>query len=266
MKKIFVIFFAIFSFSFIFISCKQSDKNFSNKQTEQSAPQNQQNLQTLKKINIYEYALNLPGTYATENSEKPSSWCAYYFLGWSKDGKVAYIQESYSDGSGIYFANLYIQDLISDAIILNFSLTKSEFENDSTTLNDVINEKIQEIQNIFSNFKIVVNKTELLQMPIKFENFSINLKISTTENPKEHGLIIFSLDAFRNDGKRKHVTQTSEKDFLHEKVAYSADSNFYILSPYENRAAIFIHTICRGFECQIDEYRMAGCLLSDGFK
>lgn len=259
-KKLFVIFFAIFLSSLIFVSCKKNNKNFSNEQIEQTAPQ------TLQKINLYEYALNLPGTYATENSEKPSSWCAYYFLGWSKDAKVAYIQESYSDGSGIYVAKLYIQDLISDAIISELILIKNELENSFTTLNDIVNQKLLEIQNLFSNFKIVVKKAELLQMPIKFENFSISAEVSTSENPQEPGLIDFSINALRSDGKRKHVTQTSEKDFSHEKVAYSADANFYIKSPYENRVAIFVHTVCRGFECQIDEYRMAGCLLTVGFK
>lgn len=220
-----------------------------------------------KDINIYDYALDLPGTYVTENSVRPSSWFAYYFLGWSKDGKICYIDESYSDGSGIHRADFRVQDLVSDEIIFKLNLLKSETDDSADAMKNAASENWQEIQNALKKFGIVLQKAQVLKTPIKYEDFLIQAEVLETQNQNEQGLVDFTVNAIRSDGQKKLMTGNLDSaDFPHEKIAYSASVDFYLKSPYENRAALFIHTVCRGFECNIDEYRFAGCRLDFGFE
>ncbi len=243
----------------------KSSQELESLQTQSA--ESSQKTQEIKSLNIYDYALNLPGTYSSENSQKPSSWFAYYFLGWSKDSKISYIEESYSDGSGIHLAKLKIQDLVSDKIVFEKVLYKSELENGDVSLNLAINQNLPEILNELSSFKIILQKVELQKFPVKFGDFLIQAKVLESESKTEIGFVDFTVEAVRSDNKKKVVTSNSNAtDFPHEKIAYCASVDFYLKSPYENRVAFLIHTVCRGFECQVDEYRMAGCLLTSGFE
>lgn len=275
MSKIFSKVFMIFLLTLSFSSCRKQQLEVQKPQGQNQSENKSENLNAKeanergfpKDINIYDYALDLPGTYANENIERSSSWFAYYFLGWSKDGKICYIDESYSDGSGIHRADLKVQDLVSDKIIFTLDLFKNETDDSSIALKNAAIEKKQEIQSALKTFEIILQKAQVLKMPIKYEDFLIQAEVLETQNQNEQGLVDFTVNALRSDGRKKRVTGSRDSaDFPHEKVAYSANVDFYLQSPYENRAAILIHTVCRGFECNIDEYRFAGCHLDLGFE
>lgn len=211
--------------------------------------------------------------YEIEKEENPSENGGYYTetssfhpIGWSPDGKFAYVKifDGYSDGLCI---TVSIQDMVTDKTIWSESYTSVQLEENEDYAKHSENEKAlwdkvkYKTEKALAKYKINSNKEidyrkktwhRINGQPYKFA--------LTTE-----GRIQIDCRAKEMGSKTLYKQDISPEDF--EMGEYSAYVAGIILSPYEDRVAVLYQTKNKGFEFIIDQgFGLVGCNLKKGFK
>lgn len=180
----------------------------------------------------------------------------FYPIGWSRDGKFAYYLEPPDEACGCYFAELVIQDLRTDKVLWKFKNDpESRVDAQGTPIADDRRNLWRRNQKMFSEklreHGIVPVRRSLLLSPT-FNTAGKRYKASvTTRKAHEEG---YGLDMVR------YVKVEFSSPGLGTKDLFSAEhkSESYppidiqiagaLKSPFENRAAIILVNVYRGYE------------------
>jgi hypothetical protein len=178
----------------------------------------------------------------------------FHPLGWSKDGKFAYVKffDAYSDGLSIL---VVVQDMASDKVIWSKEAN-----------NGISNEAL---------WKELKNSTEktLAQYGIQSKQ-SIDYRQESWHriNGQAYKFALTTNDRIQINCRAKGLGEKTifKQDISAEDFEYmniSARVTGIIKSPYENRVIVVYRTLSKGFEFIEDEsFNLVGCHLTRGFK
>lgn len=193
----------------------------------------------------------------------------FYPIGWSRDGKFAYLIEPVDEACGCYFANLYIQDLRTDKI-----LWKNQYEGKEGA-DENLKSHWRKNQKLFSTklaqYGIVAGKNfKLTDSPLKVADDSVNVDFFSNVELIE--------DAFNSKGNvsvKLASRQKGTKTVYEQKYDGTGSNGIMeiklggiLLSPFETRTVvILVHTV-RGWEGppHITRLEIVGASLKEGYK
>jgi hypothetical protein len=213
-----------------------------------------------------------PGFYGKAFSQEALITENFFPVGWSKDGKLAYYTEPGDEACGCYFGSLTILDTVNDKVLWSFEYNG---------LDDQDNPKYKAITDLWrKNRKLFSGKLNqygiipqgrfnLLKFPINNagDQLRADLKIEETkdEEARIYGTIKkATLQISSRGGGTKTVHEQSYPEYgpLDMKVLG------YLKSPYEQRVAIIMLEVWRGYEGppHTTHVKVAGSSLTTGFK
>jgi len=221
-----------------------------------------QTVQFPKEIVYYEIEEEDPeenGGYYTETA-------AFHPIGWSTDGKFAYIKifDGYSDGLCILVA---IQDMVTDKTVWSESYTSMQLDENENYA--------KHAENVKALWNKVKGKTEQALAKYKIDSqkeLDYRKKTWHRINGQPYKFALTTDDKIQLDCRAKdmgsktlYTQKISAEDF--ELQEYSAYVAGIILSPYEDRVLVLYQTSSKGFEFITDQdFNLVGCNLNKGFK
>ena len=231
--------------------------------------------QDLTKINIKEYKLDSKITsILVEETKVTKPLNIYqennfiYVLGWSKDGKLAFILDKGVDGRGgndLYFT---IQDMVED---VNVYYKKIKwYDNDNYGENPELAQTFEEcIKNNSKEFNSELKKHKIILNPVKTEflpavdnkGTAIDFKI---DNSKEY-IGKFSLPHMDYEIIAIKNNKYKQLSNIENKMCDYVMPTAYIKSPYEDRIALIVANAEYVFEGREVFVNFYGCNLNSGF-
>jgi hypothetical protein len=187
-------------------------------------------------------------------------------IGWSKDGKFAYLMEPASEDSGSNHLMLVIQDMVTDKVVFNESWEADFDQNKSTR--DIFQDQRYKIAAKLNEYGIVP-QSGIRLAPLEFNYRGNSYSFRLTRNFKdfsenENGIGSLSL--------RVISPQLGEKTILKVSFEYrfvlDAGIAGCIVSPVEPRVAVVVAEKKRGWEGppHVLGFRLVGCHLTSMFK
>jgi len=193
----------------------------------------------------------------------------FYPLGYSNDGKIAYIIEYYTGDLGIVHIETYVQDLISDEIIWQNRLKTKE---NATHINFKIfwRENRKEIEAKLNSYNIhPFNKLWLKTEPISYKKgiFSLHSQVEKSYY-KDVNLRLVNRSTIYIHSKNKGEKRINKKEY--DPSSYLLDRKaigFIPLGKENKRAAVVVATLYYGGEdtAPIISYEIIGANLAMGF-
>lgn len=173
-----------------------------------------------------------------------------YPIGWSKDGKFAYIIVHANEAEDSSRVEFFIQDMVSDSIVFSIKIENE----DDNYLAQNIQGKQNDIDNLLTRFSIVRTQSELKEFPIHngSSDIDVSKQASYKTNPEfennEKFLsdIVISLYSIENYKVAK--TKVLYRKNLLKTFTYDMNVVGYIKSPFEERVAIIASRVVRGWE------------------
>ena len=231
--------------------------------------------QDLTKINIEEYKLDSKITsILVEETKVTKPLNIYlenkyiYVLGWSRDGKLAFIENKYQDGRGgqdLYFT---IQDMIEDINVYDKIIIWYDNDNygdnpkPAQTFEECIRNNSKEFNTELQKHKIILNPVKVEFLPaVDKKGTVIDFKIiNSKEYIGEFSLphMDYEIIALKNN-KYKLISKIENK--MCDYVMPTA----YIKSPYEDRIALIVANAEYVFEGREVFINFYGCNLNSGF-
>lgn len=212
---------------------------------------------------------NLPKEVSVNSDNEEVISDKFYPIGWSEDGKFAYIIEPVDEATGYYFINIAIQDMNSDKIVWNFKYT-TEDAVEGKDLAETWKEKYDLIKEKLNEHKIVQAKKIKLG-PSDFENNSdtFSIAVNSEKEVKEelHGMQIIKNFAVTISssalGSKKIFSENDENSML-----VDAKIEGQIKSPYQNKVAVVLTKEQVGYEGPPNtvSINLVGANLESGFK
>jgi len=199
--------------------------------------------------------------------------------GWSKNGMVAYSQETGMEGRGGTLIQFIIFDFINDKKLFEleidtfdhdeiiFSYDNDNFEKEfNIYMNKMYNIIKDEIREAMKRFNIIEKQVEYLPFPIKKDNNIYDAYCIITpkkDEEKEYGDIenIKSYSIIIKKNKEEIKTITKNDDAFAQQIYIGG----YFLSPFENRALVVIAVESFTFEGTGMFFIFSGCHLETGF-
>ena len=196
---------------------------------------------------------------------------AFYPIGWSKDGKFAYLFEPPDEDCGCYFAEVVIQDLKTDKILWKERYSSAQAENPLAENRETLWKKNGSTYSAkFREHGIEqFNDFKLLHPSIEFEGDvltpKIDIRIKTDGNFMVDGTVTVRMTS------RKHGSKVIHRDVYRRRDTNGfrdAEISGSLVSPFEPRAAIVIVEVVRGWEGppNVMQIKIAGSTLAGGFR
>lgn len=200
----------------------------------------------------------------------------FYPIGWSRDGKFAYYNEPVDEECGCYYAELTIQDLHDDAVLWNFDNKPQErMDEKGEIIPDDMVKLWKRNQTMFDN--------KLHEHTIEQTRTFTLLPATFNSGGKSYTARVSVLKGSDGDGLRRvrKVTVELSSPTLGKKTLYFKDytNDMYVSpldmavagvfkSPVENRAAIVLVNVQRGWEGppHTVDVRIVGADLEKGFR
>jgi hypothetical protein len=199
---------------------------------------------------------------------------SFYPIGWSRDGRFAYIVEPADIACDCYFANLVIKDLKTDTVLWDFDYRSTAFyEKDNTPKSLLAFWRYN--QRLFSK-KLREHKIRqttgirLESLPIIFKGDELTATLSVERDLSREGEPpIVSAIRLLMISKRKGSKIVYENRDLTDSDGDVLDVRLlgYLKSPFEERVALVLEEVHRGFEfSQVVKANLIGSDLFSGFK
>ena len=201
---------------------------------------------------------------------------AFYPIGWSRDGKFAYYSEPVDEECGCYFAELIIQDLRSDKILWKFENKPQErMDEKGEMIPDDMDKLWARNKELFTD-KLrehgieQVARFSLLPLTFRSSGSSYTARMTVLKADDSDGLtrarkISLNLSSPRL-GRKSLFTETHTGDLYGAPLDAGLAGVFK--SPFENRAAVLMLKVQRGWEGppHTVSVQIAGADLGTGFK
>ena len=265
MKKIlFTKFFLVF-FLFAFTFSCSSEKANDNSQEERVNNKTEE----IKENTFVEREYELPTQIASRTDDMEFLWDKFYPIGWSNDGKFAYILEPVDEATGFYFITIAIQDLNSDKILWKFEYTEKDGIEDKD-LAATWKEQYNEIKAKLNEHKIEqLADFELGKTEFDNDNNKFNLKVEAkkTESSDFAGMEVLEKFAIKLStstlGSKEIFSKKESESRLIEALVVGQ-----LKSPHENKIAVLVSTEQIGYEGppNVITFKIVGANLEKGFK
>lgn len=238
--------------------------------------------ESIKNIKLEDYKLSDEATeYALRNDEK-HAYCIYadkvnmYILGWSKDGKFAFVEDRAIDGRGGNDLYFNIIDLVTDETVCrkemidyyDFDKAGETFIPAYESFEDCLKSNAEEFDRLLKQNGIILKPAKFEKMPVVWvskdnKTEEVTFKVNKTGEGKPAFIysetLNYEIVAEKKSGGSKIVK--SEKN----RESYFVYPVGYIKSPYENRVAVVLTNASFVFEGSELFVEFAGCNLSVGF-
>lgn len=231
--------------------------------------------QDITKINLEEYKLDSRITsILVEETRNTKALNIYqennliYVLGWSKDGKIAFIENRGIDGRGGHDLHFTIQDMVEDVNLFYKKIEWYDCDNYgenpelAQTFEECIKNNSKEFNSVLKKYKIILNPVNVEFLPaVDKKGVSIDFKIANSkEYIGEYGLphMDYEIIATKNN---KYKLLSKIKNKICDYVMPTA----FIKSPYEDRIALIVADAEYAFEGREVFMKFYGCNLDFGF-
>ena len=195
-----------------------------------------------------------------------------YPIGWSEDGKLAYLMEYSSEDSGLIFREIFIQDLITDERKTLIDLPEYYL--------GIWQDKHQELAEALEEDRIVPQLNWKLQRfpfehngdiyDIEFELETVDLEEAYFNDlPKKANIFLTSKEKGKKTVADWRNTALEEADEpWYSSVVHDIGVIGFLQSPYEDRIAILIYEENRGWEGppHVRSIKIIGADLTTGFE
>ena len=206
-------------------------------------------------VNIY---IKKPGELIYDTRKNNGLKDKFFPIGWSRDGKFAYVVEPADEACGCYFFNIVVQNMVTDKISW-----KWEYNGDDNSMN--LDKIWQANIKMFSdslNFYRIQSQSfpSLKKLPVKINNelYDFALANDTRLDPDFNIAMIRSVTVtLKVNGKPKKVIFKTD----YESHVLSNAIKGYLKSPYENRVAVLYIKEARGWEGppHVLSFSLIGC-------
>ena len=190
-------------------------------------------------------------------------------IGWSKNGKFAYVTEPADEACGCYFFEIAIIDLVTDKLLWKWKLQgESERESKNETKEAVWQKNIALFSRKLNEFEII-QQTDFVLESVNFVSGvnDYNLNINTEKNNDSEFKSLKSLKVEITSQELGWKT-VSSAEFTEYSLILSAGLSGHFESPFEDRIAIIYYLIKRGYEGppNVINFKISGSHLTAGFK
>ena len=256
----------VFTFSF---SCSSDKENKDSKEENTTETTTSEETQEITESVFEERDYDLPTQTASSTDDMELMWDKLYPIGWSKDGKFAYIIEPVDEATGFYFITIAIQDLNSDKVLWKFEYTvKDEIE--GKDLATTWEEKYEEIKAKLNEYKIEQQQEfQLGKAEFDVESNKFNLKVEAEKIESED---LYGMEVLEKFAIKLSTSSLGSKEIFSEKEEDSRIVEALVVgqfkSPYENRIAVLVSTEQVGYECppNVITFKLVAANLDKGFK
>ena len=203
---------------------------------------------------------------------------AFYPIGWSKDGKFAYYSEPVDEACGCYFAYLAITDLRTDKVIWDFKYDQSDDADPATgkMLGSADMKALwKKNQKLFSEKLaengIVTSRSEMLgkTFTVGGKSYTAKLVEKLGKNPEEDYRRVDYYTVGLSSPKLGSKKLFTSEDHTKKEHWFMLNAGLIgaIKSPYEDRVAIIVVEVKRGYEGppHTGDIQVVGADLKSGF-
>ncbi len=194
----------------------------------------------------------------------------FYPIGWSKNGKFAYLVEPADEACGCYFAKFVIQDLRSNKKLWSYSYVGKEGRKESIETFWKANKRV--FSRRLKKYGIIAErKFVLLEGDINWGNDVLAVLLKVEENPNavddfnKVNSIVLELESKLKGRKVIYKEYFGPKSY---RGVLGAEIVGYLKSPFEPRVAFVLVKTRRGYEGppHITINEVVGASLTYGFK
>lgn len=203
----------------------------------------------------------------TENSSIYQQNNDIYVLGWSKDGKMAYIENRGIDGRGGHDFLFTIKDMVEDTNCFYKEIIYYDSGEDEDlpclSFNDCILNNAEELNDELKKSGIVLSPAKTLFLPaVDSKGNKIDFEVKVLkEDIGEYYLMQMTYEIIASkNGNHKSLGTVKDK------ICSYAMPTSYIKSPYEDRIALIVANSEHVFEGDEVFITFFGCNLKTGFK
>jgi len=196
----------------------------------------------------------------------------FYPIGWSKDGKFAYIVEPADEACACYFAKLVIKDLKTDTVLWGFDYESTAFgekDNMPKSLPAFWRSNYTLFSKKLREHKIRQEKSfALLPFPALYQGDELTARLSLERNGQTWLKEAVSAIRLQVNSKRRGKKIVYEKADVADLMILDVMRLGYLKSRFEPRVAILLLEGHRGYEGPPDvpKINIIGSDLFSGFK
>ena len=262
LKKSAVYFILIFSISII--SCQNDEEQQQSNNDSNEIVDSNQNKNIEVKFEEQNYDTPTELTY--NNQKGDFLYDTFYPIGWSQDGKFAYIIEQADEGSGYYWFEIIIKDVVNNKVVWSWKPSESEEGN----LKSTWEENYKLFAENLNNSEIIQNKNFALKSSktkYKGNDYSIDIETATVTDPD------FGFEKINEITVKIKSPELGTKQIYNKKKdQYSrtlgAIISGYILSANDDRIIVILKEERVGYEGppNVISYKLINSDLIRGFK
>lgn len=187
-------------------------------------------------------------------------------LGWSRDGKLAWVYEPPDEACGCYFFRLIVQDMVSDKVLWEYKYDSGELNKpgELSNLGELWQAKGEELEARLRSFGI--ERTGAVLQPL-----SPNLEavVHTKTLPEAQSQFGFAyLSSYEIEMRSPRGSKTIFKSGPLEPGPLKVSVLGFFASPFEERGAVVVQETWRGWEGppHTARFRLVGCHLKTGWR
>jgi hypothetical protein len=187
-------------------------------------------------------------------------------LGWSRDGKLAYVYEPPDEACGCYFFRLVVRDMVSDKVLWEYQYDSEDLTKPGqmSNLGEVWQANGKTFEARLRSFGIV-RSDAVLQALLP----GLEAVFHTTMVPKEQSQLEYSyLSAYEVEMRSPQGAKTIFRSGHLEPGPLRVTSPGYFASSFEERIAVVVQETWRGWEGppHTARLRLVGCHLKTGWR
>ena len=249
--------------SSVFTACKTDGEDETDTDTTKTEVNNNNNTAT-DNTEFTEQTYSVPSEIPYLQTKNDFIFDTFYPIGWSKDGKFAYIYEPADEATGFYFFTFEIKDTQTNKVIWTWKIdVKDEVYEGS--LKKTWKKNKDKFTSILNENKIIQNNDfKLNQFPIidKDNTYKMSENIKYQEDTYGFGFDVVSNAEFKLESK-DNKSITVFKESFPDNMILNMSANAYFKSPFENRIAAIITSQIRGYEGppHVIRINVVGCSL-----
>ncbi len=195
----------------------------------------------------------------------------FYPIGWSRDGKFAYLVEPPDEACGCYFAEIVIVDLRTDRIVWKERWDSSDLPKpEEDDLEALWKRKGKAYSAKLNQYRIEpLSDAQLIHPTISFDGDvltpNVDIKIETDGGFEVDGTVTLTMTSTKHGSKvlrRDVYKKTETSGFRNAEISGS------LKSPFESRVAVIVVEVIRGWEGppNVTSIKVSGASLATAFK